>query len=112
MLVPCEIDYTQVCDDHQHLDFVCFVFQFCKSDIDFFTEHYEQLKFMEEMGTYPPRFSVVISCTATAHLHHARIEFRGAVNELVFDVPLYPPHPPQAAPTSPSRSSIGTYIII
>ena len=81
-----------------------------KSDIDFFTEHYEQLKFKEEMGTYTPRFCVAISCTPTAHLRHVRIEFRGAVHDLVFDVPLNPPPLPQATPISPSASSIGNSI--
>ena len=59
------------------------------------------------MGTYPPRFHVIFTCTPTAGQSQARIEFRGAVNDLVFDVPLNPPPPPQATPTSPAVNSIG-----
>ena len=81
-------------------------------DIDFFvgenndiTLHTLEVK--EEEGMYPPRFEVVVTCTPAARQSQARIEFRGAVNDLVFDVPLNPPPPPQATPTSPTPSSIG-----
>ena len=93
------------------------------SDIDFFvgpiTETTKQtLQLKEDEGMYPPRFCVVISGTPTARQSQARIEFRGAVNDLVFDVPLNPPLP-QARPTSPGISSksnsvffvdLGTYM--
>ena len=63
------------------------------SDIDFFVgdeTSKETLKLMEEEGMYPPRFRVVISCSPNARQSQARIEFRGAVNDLVFDIPLNP----------------------
>ena len=89
--------------------FEWFCFQVYKSAVDFFTKDYEQLQNKEKMGLYPPRFCVVITCTATARLSHARIEFRGAVDEdLVFDVPLNPPSLPQATLKSPgARSLVG-----
>ena len=83
------------------------------SDIDFFvgpiTESTKQtLQLKEDEGMYPPRFCVVISGTPTARQSQARIEFRGAVNDLVFDVPLNPP-PPQATPASPGISRKSNY---
>lgn len=61
------------------------------SDIDFFGMTIEQLKLMESVGAYPPRFRVPILCSSqTAGPHLARIKFKGAVNDLVFDVSLIP----------------------
>ena len=75
------------------------------SDIDFFVGHNTEntkqaLQLREREGMYRPRFGVVISCTSTARQSQARIEFRGAVNDLVFDVPLNPLLSPQDMPTS------------
>ena len=39
---------------------------------------------------YPPRFNLVISCTPTSRQSQTRVEFRGAVKEMVFDIPLNP----------------------
>ena len=78
------------------------------SEVDFFIRGQTTKADLEmvENRRYPPRFRVVITCTPTARHSQARIEFRGAVKDLVFDVPLIPP-PPQATPTPPSVSSIG-----
>ena len=80
-------------------------------DIDFFvgeitTIAIENLKLKEEEGMYPPRFRVVISCTPNARQSQARIRFRGATNDLIFDIPLNPLSL-QAISTSPTLSSIG-----
>ena len=82
------------------------------NDIDFFVGEnndttWHTLKLKEEEGMYPPKFKVAVSCTPAARQSRARIEFRGAVNDLVFDVSLNPPFPLEAAPTSPTLSSIG-----
>ena len=67
-------------------------------DIDFFGKTEEGLKLMEEKGIYPPRFRVAITCgSPTARRHLAKIEFKGAVNTLKFNLPLNP------SPTSPSK---------
>lgn len=72
------------------------------SDIDFFvkdlcekTKHELELK--EKKGMYPPRFHVAINCSPSATRRDIRIEFRGAVSALVFDILLTP------AATSPSK---------
>ena len=44
----------------------------------------------EDVGMYPPRFNVVISCSPTAKHHMARFKFTGAEKEIVFDIPLIP----------------------
>ena len=64
------------------------------SDIDFFVgdeASKETLKLKEEEGMYPPRFHVEISCSPNARPSQARIEFRGAVDDLVLDVALLNP---------------------
>lgn len=62
------------------------------SDIDFFGMTTEELELMESAGAYPPRFRVPIlsSVRKYATLHLARIKFKGAVNDLVFDIALIP----------------------
>ena len=76
------------------------------SEIDFFVSgEHELLKVKEKEGMYPPRFRVVISCSPTARQSQARIEFRGATKELVFDVPLNPPRAHIGV-----ASAAGTYI--
>lgn len=72
------------------------------SDVDFFvkdlcekTKH--ELKVKEKEGMYPPRFHVVLCCTPSATRSQSRIEFKGAVSALVFDLLLTP------AATSPSK---------
>ena len=76
------------------------------SDVDFFvndicegTKHKLELK--ENEGMYPPRFHVVLSCSVSARESQTRIEFRGAVTELVFDVLLTPAV--TSTSTSPSK---------
>ena len=71
------------------------------SDVDFFvkdlcekTKH--KLEWKEKRGMYPPRFCVLLSCFPSARKSLIRIEFRGAVTGLVFDIVLTP------AITSPS----------
>ena len=46
------------------------------------------LKQMEDEQMYPPRFRVVISCFPAAQQSQARIKFKGAHKDLVFDIPL------------------------
>ena len=80
------------------------------SDIDFFVGHITEntkqtLQLREREGIYPPRFRVVISSTPTARQSQARIELRGAVNDLVFDLPLNPQRPPQATPIVPTNTT-------
>ena len=77
------------------------------SDIDFFVRERnakEQLQFKEELKIYPPRFRVEISCSPSAQPDQIKIEFRGAVTDLVFDVVLTPT-PTSITPTS-SKSQI------
>ena len=72
------------------------------SEIDFFIRDKnakEQLQLMEKLRIYPPRFQVEISCSPSAQLDHIKIEFRGAVTDLVFDVVLTP-IPASITPTS------------
>ena len=83
---------------------VLYTIQVYKCNIDFFPESYELLKLKEERGTYPPRFRVVISCIPTARQSQSRIEFKGAINDPMFDVPL---NLLSAIPTSPSVASSG-----
>ena len=78
--------------------------QILVSEIDFFVSGENMkdlLKLKEEEGMYPPRFCVVISCSPTARQNQARIEFRGATKELVFDTPLNP----SLTSTSPTATS-------
>jgi len=48
----------------------------------------EVLKQMEDEQNYPPKFRVVINCSPAAQQSQARIQFKGAHKELVFDIPL------------------------
>ena len=67
--------------------------QILLSDIDFFVSDdnsEEVLKLKEKEGMYPPRFNLVISCTPAAKQSQTRVEFRGALKEIVFDIPLNP----------------------
>ena len=79
------------------------------SDVDFKDIAKPNLEMYEDVGVYPPRFRVVITCTPTATQSQASIEFRGAVNDLVFNLSLNPPPPPQNTPQTPSVSSIGNW---
>ena len=73
--------------------------QVSASDIRFDNETADDLQLMEERGMYPPRFIVPIVCPSpTAGPQLARIRFKGAVKDLVFDIPLV------LMPTSPSMS--------
>ena len=70
-----------------------FLLQISVSDIDFFGMTTEELELMESAGAYPPRFRVPILSSVGieyATLHLARIKFKGAVNDLVFDIALIP----------------------
>ena len=61
------------------------------SEVDFVSSDnstVDSLKLKEEEGMYPPRFHVVVSCTSDARPSQTRVEFRGAVKDVVFDVPL------------------------
>ena len=66
------------------------------SDVDFFvkdlcekTKH--KLEWKEKEGMYPPRFRVFLRCSSpSAEESLIRIEFRGAVAPLVFDIVLSP----------------------
>ena len=81
------------------------------SDVDFFVNDFcedskHKLEVREKGGMYPPRFHVVLSCSPSARQSQTRIEFRGAVTELVFDVLLTPSAPSNTSlriPTSPSK---------
>ena len=66
------------------------------SDIDFLNKNTEELELMEEIGTYPPRFHVFITCLSPT-THHATILFKGAVKDVEFAIPLIP------SPISPSK---------
>ena len=77
------------------------------SDIDFFVSGdnlKELLKIKEEIGTYPPRFNVVISCSPTAKHHMVRFKFTGAERDILFDIPLIP------LPISSKLVGIGIYL--
>ena len=70
------------------------------SEIDFFVRERnakEQLQLMEELNIYPPRFHVEISCFPSAQPNKIKIEFRGAVTDLVF---VILPSPASITPTS------------
>ena len=83
--------------------------QIMMSDVDFFvndlcedTKH--KLEVREKGGMYPPRFHVVLSCSPSAREKQTRIEFRGAVTDLVFDILLTPSLPSiRSLPTSSSK---------
>ena len=90
--------------------------QILMSDIDFFVRDRnakEQLQLKEELRIYPPRFRVEISCSPSARPDQIKIEFRGAVTELVFDI-LLTPTPASITPTSSKkeiRSVYSTYFL-
>ena len=72
------------------------------SDIDFFVRDRnakKQLQLKEKLKIYPPRFQVEISCSPSAQPNQIKIEFRGAVTDLVFDI-LLTPTPASITPTS------------
>lgn len=63
------------------------------SDVDYFVKSKtakEALEVEEKEGIYPPRFHVEISCSPSARRDQTRISFRGAVNDVVFDILLTP----------------------
>ena len=67
----------------------------------------EQLKLKEENGMYPPRIRVVIGCSTLARPMHARFQFTGATDGLIFDVILRP------QPSSPPHTAgIRTYLVV
>ena len=72
--------------------------QISVSDIDFLHKETEELKLMEEKGTYPPRFHVVITClSAAAATDSITIIFNGARKRFEFPMSLIP------SPISPSK---------
>ena len=71
--------------------------QISVNDIDFLNMEPQDLKLMEEMGTYPPRFHVVITCLSAATADSITIMFKGARKCLEFPVSLIP------SPKSPSK---------
>ena len=74
------------------------------SDIDFFVKDrnaLEQLQLKEKLKIYPPRFQVKISWSPSAQPYQIKIDFRGAVTDLVFDIHLTPAV--SSVPTSPSK---------
>ena len=67
-------------------------------DIDFLNKETEVLELMEDKGTYPPRFHVIITClSAAAATDNIRIIFKGARNQLEFPMSLIP------SPQTPSK---------
>ena len=82
------------------------------SEVDFFVKDFcentkHKLEVKEKAGMYPPRFHVIIRCSPSARPTQTKIEFRGAVTNLVFDIFLTPamtsPSLSSSVPTSPSR---------
>ena len=64
-------------------------FQISVSDIDFLNKETEVLKLMEEKGTYPPRFHVVITCLSpAAATDNITIIFKGAANSKDLEFPM------------------------
>ena len=86
--------------------------QIMMRDVDFFVKNFSEntkydLEVKERRGMYPPRFHVIFRCSPSARENQTRIEFRGAVTNLVYDIFLTPavtsPSLRSSAPTSPSR---------
>ena len=48
----------------------------------------DELELKEKLQMYPPKFRVVISCSPAVQQSQARIKFKGARRDLVFDIPL------------------------
>ena len=71
-----------------------FIFsQILMSEVDFFVRKNtakKSLELEEEEGIYPPRFHVILSCTPNANQSQTKIEFKGAVSDMVFDILLTP----------------------
>ena len=78
-------------------------------DVDYFVKNVckdkkPELELKEKEGMYPPRFHVVLCCPSSARHSQTKIEFRGAVTEMVFDILLTPTvTSPSSVPTSPSK---------
>ena len=104
----CRVIQRFVCNNHYSVlnSKYGITLQVYKNEVDFFPEEYDLLKLKEENGVYPPRFCVVITCTPTAIQSQARIEFRGAVDNPVFDISL---NPLPMSPLSPRSMSIGSF---
>ena len=51
----------------------------------------DELELKEEHQMYPPKFQVVIICSAAAQQSLVKIKIKGARRDLVFDIPLTPP---------------------
>ena len=82
--------------------------QIMMSDVDFFVKDFcentkHELEVREKRGMYPPRFHVIFSCSSSARQSQTKIEFRGAVTNLVFDVFLTPTVTSPSVPISPSK---------
>ena len=76
-------------------------------DIDFFVRDRnakEQLQLKEESRIYPPRFRVEICCFPFARPDQIKIEFRGAVTDLLFDIILTTASGTRGVSTSSSTS--------
>ena len=89
---------SKYCDGN----FFSIFLQILMSDIDFFVRDRnakEELQLKEELKIYPPRFQVEIGCSPSAQPNQIKIEFKGAVTDLVFDI-LLTPTPASITPTS------------
>ena len=84
--------------------------QILRSDVDFFIRKRtaeDVLRDQECKGFYPPRFQVFLaSSPKNATLSDAKIKFKGAQNDLPYDIYLDVPQPSEVppAPTPPSNS--------
>ena len=68
--------------------------QITQTEMDFTEMDEDELELKEDEQIYPPKFRVVISCSPAAQQSQARIEFKGAHKDLVFDIPLAPQSEP------------------
>ena len=68
----------------------------------------EQLQLKEELRIYPPRFRVEISCFLPARPDQIKIEFKGAMTDLVFDIILTTASGTRDVSTSSSASDKNT----
>ena len=61
--------------------------QISMSEIDFFVRdrNAKELQLKEDYKIYPPRFQVEISCSSSAQPDQIKIQFKGAMTDLMFD---------------------------
>ena len=82
------------------------------NDIDFFVRDRnakEQLQLKEKLKIYPPRFQIKISCSQFAQPNQIKVEFRGAVTDMVFDI-LLTPTPAPITPTLSKYQTCSLYV--